>query len=55
MNLKKGVKFPLQKKGLTLNISRDCPGPGTYESNLSINLGSFNKIEVLKKGEKRFR
>lgn len=46
----RGVKFSKEYKGMKLPTTKANPGPGAYEMDSSINLGSFNKTEFLKKG-----
>jgi len=53
--ISRGVKFGKEYKGLKLPTTKANPGPGSYEMDSSLNLGSFNKTEFLKKGESRFR
>ncbi len=40
---------------MVLPLTRANPGPGSYERESSVKLSSFNKTEILKRGESRFR
>ena len=56
--IRNGAKFTKDKRvnrDKSLNSSRSVPGPGSYEHTPSMNQSSFNKKEILVKGQKRFR
>lgn len=48
-------KFGKAIKMLALNINKHNPGPGAYESVSPPSQSSFNKKEVLKHGQARFK